>query len=377
MNISAPFITRPIATTLIMIAMLVVGFIGYNLLSVAALPSVDFPTVSISAQLPGADPRTMASAVAQPLERQFAQIPGVNQITSTSVLGTTNITLQFNLNRNVDGAAGDVQQAINAAQGYLPKNLPTPPTYRKVNPGRPAGADPRSDVKVDAADAARPVRRSQRGATDLDSRRRRPSHDLRRAEIRADGDGQPAETRFARHQLDRGRKRDHHVDRRHRRSARCRARASPTRSAPTASSSCPPSLQRRSSHIATRAPVRVGDVAKVSAGVDSPFQASWVGASRGEMIGIWRQPGAKHARGRRQDQGAAAEAAGRHPAGDQAVHRQRPLDLDPRQLPGREDHAGGDDRAGHHRHLHLPARVLGDDHSRADRAALGSLAPSR
>ena len=134
MNISAPFITRPIATTLIMIALLVGGFIGYNLLAVAALPSVDFPTVSISAQLPGADPRTMASAVAQPLERQFAQIPGVNQITSTSVLGTTNITLQFNLNRNVDGTAGDVQQAINAAQGYLPKNLPTPPTYRKVNP---------------------------------------------------------------------------------------------------------------------------------------------------------------------------------------------------------------------------------------------------
>jgi Cu/Ag efflux pump CusA len=89
---------------------------------------------AVSAQLPGADPNTMASAVAQPLERQFAQIPGVNQITSASVLGATNITLQFDLSRNIDGAAGDVQQAINAAQGYLPKNLPTPPTYKKVNP---------------------------------------------------------------------------------------------------------------------------------------------------------------------------------------------------------------------------------------------------
>jgi multidrug efflux pump subunit AcrB len=115
MNLSAPFIRRPIATILIMLALLVGGAIGYNLLSVAALPSVDFPTIAISAQLPGADPDTMASAVAQPLERQFAQIPGVNQITSSSVLGTTNITLQFNLSRSIDGAAGDVQQAINAA----------------------------------------------------------------------------------------------------------------------------------------------------------------------------------------------------------------------------------------------------------------------
>jgi multidrug efflux pump subunit AcrB len=134
MNLSAPFIRRPIATVLIMIALFVGGAIGYNLLSVAALPSVDFPTIAVSAQLPGADPKTMASAVAQPLERQFAEIPGVNQITSASVLGTTNITLQFDLSRNIDGAAGDVQQAINAAQGFLPKNLPTPPTYKKVNP---------------------------------------------------------------------------------------------------------------------------------------------------------------------------------------------------------------------------------------------------
>jgi multidrug efflux pump subunit AcrB len=127
-NISAPFIARPIGTFLLMLALLVGGIAGYNLLPVAAMPTVDFPTISVSASLPGADPVTMAASVAQPLERQFADLPGVNQITSTSVLGGTQIALQFDLSRNIDGAAGDVTAAINAAQGFLPKNLPTPPT---------------------------------------------------------------------------------------------------------------------------------------------------------------------------------------------------------------------------------------------------------
>ena len=117
-----------------MAALMIVGVIGYNLLPVAPLPTVDFPTIAVTANLPGADPETMAASVAQPLERQFASLPGVNQITSTSVLGTTVVTLQFDLSRNIDGAAGDVQGAINAALGNLPKNLPAPPTYRKVNP---------------------------------------------------------------------------------------------------------------------------------------------------------------------------------------------------------------------------------------------------
>ena len=134
MNISEPFIRRPIATALLMAALLVGGLIGYSLLPVAALPTVDFPTIAVSASLPGASPEIMASSVAQPLERQFATLPGVNQITSTSVQGTTAITLQFDLSRNIDGAASDVQAAINQATGVLPKNLPNPPTYRKVNP---------------------------------------------------------------------------------------------------------------------------------------------------------------------------------------------------------------------------------------------------
>ena len=134
MSISTPFIRRPVATTLLMAAILLVGIAAYPLLPVAPLPRVDFPTISVTGQLPGASPETMASTVAQPLERQFAQIPGVAQLTSVSVLGTSQVTVQFDLDRNIDAGAQDVQAAINAAGGQLPKNLPNPPTYRKVNP---------------------------------------------------------------------------------------------------------------------------------------------------------------------------------------------------------------------------------------------------
>ena len=113
----------------------------------APLPQVDFPTIQVSASLPGASPETMASSVAQPLERQFAQIPGVSQMTSTSGLGATTITVQFDLDRNIDAAANDIQAAINAAGGQLPKDLPAPPTYRKVNPAEFADHDPVGDVR--------------------------------------------------------------------------------------------------------------------------------------------------------------------------------------------------------------------------------------
>jgi len=133
-SISAPFIRYPIATSLLMAGILFIGLVSYPLLPVAPLPQVDFPTIQVSASLPGGSPETMAASVAQPLERQLAQIPGISQMTSTSSLGSTSVTIQFDLNRNIDGAANDVQGAINAASGQLPKNLPTPPTYRKVNP---------------------------------------------------------------------------------------------------------------------------------------------------------------------------------------------------------------------------------------------------
>jgi multidrug efflux pump len=134
MNISAPFIKRPVGTTLLTIGLALAGILGFRLLPVASLPQVDFPTIQVSAGLPGASPETMASSVAAPLERQFGRIAGITEMTSTSSLGATGIVLQFDLDRNIDGAARDVQAAINAARTYLPPSLPMNPTYRKVNP---------------------------------------------------------------------------------------------------------------------------------------------------------------------------------------------------------------------------------------------------
>jgi multidrug efflux pump len=134
MNISAPFVHRPVATTLLTVAIALAGGVAFGILPVSPLPQVDFPTISVSASLPGASPETMASSVATPLERQFGRIAAVTEMTSSSTLGTCSITLQFDLNRNIDAAARDVQAAIAAARGYLPTNLPNNPTYRKVNP---------------------------------------------------------------------------------------------------------------------------------------------------------------------------------------------------------------------------------------------------
>src|SRR6202453_2342510 len=134
MSISSPFIHRPVATTLLTIAIALAGAVAFQVLPVSALPQIDFPTISVAASLPGAAPEIMASSVATPLERQFGKIAGVTEMTSSSFLGTTSITLQFDLNRNIDGAARDVEAAINAARSYLPANLPANPTYRKVNP---------------------------------------------------------------------------------------------------------------------------------------------------------------------------------------------------------------------------------------------------
>jgi multidrug efflux pump len=134
MNISAPFIHRPVATTLLTVAIALAGLVAFRFLPVSPLPQIDFPTISVSAGLPGASPEIMASSVAAPLERQFGRIASVTEMTSSSSLGSTSITLQFDLDRSIDGAARDVQAAINAARSYLPANLPSNPTYRKVNP---------------------------------------------------------------------------------------------------------------------------------------------------------------------------------------------------------------------------------------------------
>src|SRR5947209_2987843 len=134
MSIAETFIKRPVMTTLVMLAILIFGFVAYHGLPVSDLPNVDFPTILVSASLPGANPDTMASSVAMPLEKQFSTIAGLDSMTSTSQLGNTQITLQFNLSRSLDAAAQDVQSMISAAGRDLPQNLPAPPSYQKVNP---------------------------------------------------------------------------------------------------------------------------------------------------------------------------------------------------------------------------------------------------
>src|ERR1700686_2363813 len=135
MNLSELFIKRPITTTLIMLGICVFGVMAYRLLAVSDLPVIDFPTIQVQGSLPGASPETVASSVALPLEKQFSSIAGLNSINSTSSLGNTNITLQFDLNRNIDAAAQDVQSMIAKTQSQLPPQMPTPPSYQKVNPG--------------------------------------------------------------------------------------------------------------------------------------------------------------------------------------------------------------------------------------------------
>src|ERR1700735_4535813 len=134
MNISEPFIRRPVATTLITVGIALAGALRFTVRPVSPLPAVDFPTISVSSGLPGASAAIMASSVATPLERQFGHIAGVTEMTSASTLGSTSITIQFDLSRDIDGAARDVEAGINAARTYLPTNLPSNPTYRKVNP---------------------------------------------------------------------------------------------------------------------------------------------------------------------------------------------------------------------------------------------------
>src|SRR2546429_1758760 len=134
MNFSAAFVVRPIATTLLTIGLTLLGLVAYFLLPIAGVPQVDIPTIRITAKLPGANAETMATSVATPLERQLSLISGITSISSTSSLGQTSIQVEFDLGRNIDAGAQDIQTAINAAGGQLPKNLPNPPTYEKVNP---------------------------------------------------------------------------------------------------------------------------------------------------------------------------------------------------------------------------------------------------
>ena len=290
MNISEPFIRRPIATALLMAALLVGGMIGYSLLPVAALPTVDFPTISVSATLPGASPEIMASSVAQPLERQFATLPGVNQITSSNVQGTTSITLQFDLSRNIDGAASDVQAAINQASGVLPKNLPNPPTYRKVNP-----ADQpililglTSDVMtLHELDQYADLNLAQRismlsgigQVVIFGQQKYAPTIQVNPTALAARGLGiDDVATAVTNSTVElplgtlQGQQQAYQIG---------------------ANSQLvqPSALGQVIVAYRNGAPVRVNDIGRVVDGSDVPLQLDWVNNHIGEMIGIWRQPG--------------------------------------------------------------------------------------
>jgi HAE1 family hydrophobic/amphiphilic exporter-1 len=171
MNMSRLFIERPIMTTLVCFAILLFGFVAFRGLPVAALPAVDYPTIQVSAFLPGASPETMATSVATPLERQFSTIAGIESMTSSNSQSSTNVTIQFNLTRNIDAAAQDVQAAISSAAGRLPPNMPRPPSYQKVNPAHASALH------------SQRVRGYSACPTHLDGQRRFTCRGLRGAEV--------------------------------------------------------------------------------------------------------------------------------------------------------------------------------------------------
>ncbi len=183
MNLSALFIKRPVTTTLLMLGILVFGTMAYTRLPVADLPTIDFPTIQVSAALPGASPETMASAVALPLEKQFASIAGLTNINSTSTQGSTNITLQFDLSRNIDAAAQDVQAMIGRASRQLPPQMPAPPSYQKANPGDQSDHPSRAAIGHPAALDARRIRAADDRPADLDGQRRGAGRRVRLAEV--------------------------------------------------------------------------------------------------------------------------------------------------------------------------------------------------
>ena len=234
MNVAELFIKRPITTTLIMLGIVVFGVMSYRLLPVSDLPTVDFPTIQVQASLPGASPETMASAVALPLEKQFATIAGLDSVNSTSSQGSTNITLQFDLNRNIDAAAQDVQAMIARAARQLPPQMPSPPSYQKVNPGdQPV-------IFLSLRSATLPLSTVNEyaetiGAAHLDGQRRRAGAGLWRRQVRRARRRRPAPAVGARHRHRRSRRRRFRAPTSTCRPGRCTGRTAPSPCSPTGS----------------------------------------------------------------------------------------------------------------------------------------------
>ena len=199
MRLSELCIRRPVMTTLLMASLLLAGFFGYRQLPIAAIPRIEVPTITVTVQYPGASPDTMAVSVAAPLERQFATIAGITSITSLSTEGNTQITLEFDLNRNIDAAALDVQSAISVAAARLPEDLPTPPAYRKVNPADTPGHLPGADLRHGAVAGDQRVRRQGDEPAALDAAGRRAGQHPGRAEAGRAHQVRPRRAGHARH----------------------------------------------------------------------------------------------------------------------------------------------------------------------------------
>ena len=299
MEISEACIRRPVMTTLITASLIVFGIFAYRLLAVAALPAVDFPTIQITATLPGASPETMAASVAGPIERQLSTIAGITSMTSTSALGTSSIIIQFDLNRNIDGAALDVQTALTVAARRLPVEMTTPPFFRKVNPGDFADPLHQPGLVDPAAVDGRRLRRDHAGAADFAAARRRAGPGLRRAEIRRAGPGRSGRGRRARHLA-------------RRRPQRASPRPIPTRrSAPSrasrqnttllATAAMRKAADYRNVVVAYRngAPVKLDEIANVIDSVENDKIASWFNDERADRAGDPAPARRQHGRGRR------------------------------------------------------------------------------
>ena len=292
MSPSRPFILRPIATSLLMVGVLLAGIIGYKQLPVSALPQVDYPTIQIVTFYPGASPDVMASAVTAPLERQFGQLPGLNQMTSSSSDGSSVITLQFVLDLNIDVAEQEVQAAINAAGTYLPRDLPNPPIYSKTNPADAPILTLALTSKTLAAVEGRGLRRHPVRAEDLAAAGRRPRQHQRRPEAGRARPGQSDRAVLLR--VDAGGR----ADRRSRSPTSTRPRAPSTAPAsPTqigANDQLLSSEQYKPLMIAYKngAPIRLSDIATVIDDAENVQQAAWMNETPAVILNIQRQPGA-------------------------------------------------------------------------------------
>ena len=292
MSPSRLFILRPVATTLLMVGVLLVGWVAFLQLPVSALPEVDYPTIQVVTFYPGADPDVMASSVTSPLERQFGQVPGLSQMTSTSSFGSSVITLQFGLDQNIDVEEQQVQAAINAASTYLPADLPNPPIYNKVNPADSPILTLAMTSDSLAAVQSRGSRRHRSGAENFAAPGRGTGFHQRRTKARGADPSEPDGARFLRVE---SRRYSHRVGRRPT-SIRRRVSSTEPRQSYTigANDQLFTSDQYKPIVIAYHngAPVRLSDVANVIDGTENTRLAAWMNLTPAVIVNIQRQPGA-------------------------------------------------------------------------------------